>query len=107
MTHRGARVSTVDLIGNGFVVLANAGGEAWSNAAQRLASDLRLDLKALTAGEDGLEDVEGQWAATYDLDGGGAVLVRPDGHVAWRARAITDDPQTSLRAALMQILCRP
>jgi hypothetical protein len=32
-----------------------------------------------------VEDPEGRWAKTYGLSAEGAVLVRPDGFVAWRA----------------------
>ncbi len=103
---RGTRISTVDLVGNGFVLLASAKGKAWTQAAQALAPELRLGLQALTIGDDGIEDANGQWAATYGLDDTGAVLVRPDGYVGWRGRSMTNDPQATLRAALRQILSR-
>ena len=103
---RGTRISTVDLVGNGFVLLASAKGKAWTQAAQALAPELRLGLQALTIGDDGIEDADGQWAATYGLDDAGAVLVRPDGYVGWRGRSMTNDPQATLRAALRQILSR-
>ena len=32
-----------------------------------------------------LIDGEGTWSSAYGMTGDGAVLVRPDGHVAWRA----------------------
>ena len=44
----GARVSTIDLVGKGFVLLTGPKGKAWSQAARRLASDTRLSLEALT-----------------------------------------------------------
>jgi len=106
LAHRGSRVSTIDVVGNGFVLLTGAGGKAWSDTAQRVASDLRLDLKALTVGDDGLDDADAHWASTFGLDHSGAVLVRPDGYVGWRAHALAGDPEASLRSALTQILCR-
>jgi 2,4-dichlorophenol 6-monooxygenase len=37
---------------------------------------------------------------------GGAVLVRPDQHVAWRSEAMAADPASELRRVLTQILAR-
>jgi 2-polyprenyl-6-methoxyphenol hydroxylase-like FAD-dependent oxidoreductase len=31
-------------------------------------------------------EAAGQWQTTFDLEPGGAVIVRPDGHVVWRTR---------------------
>jgi hypothetical protein len=39
------------------------------------------------------------WCELYGVDEDGAVLVRPDGHVAWRARTSTPDAAGALRAA--------
>ena len=36
----------------------------------------------------------------------GAVLVRPDGHVAWRMPWIPADPTAALGQAVDRILCR-
>ena len=35
-------------------------------------------------------DVDGDWSRTYGIDAEGAVLIRPDGHVTWRARCAPD-----------------
>ena len=40
----------------------------------------------------------------YDVAPGGAVLVRPDGYVAWRCRAPVVDPAKALREATSAIL---
>jgi hypothetical protein len=37
----------------------------------------------------------------------GAVLVRPDGHVAWRIAGLPDDPRAALDAALRRLLSLP
>jgi len=100
----GARISTIDLVGNGFVLLTGPKGRAWSQAAQALASDTRLNLEVLTIGDGGLADPDGQWSATYGVDDAGAVLVRPDGYVGWRIPSMTTDPTATLRAALSGML---
>jgi hypothetical protein len=87
-------------------LLAGLDGKAWKAAAERLADDLRLGLKALAVGDGAIQDPDGQWAAGYGIDDAGAVLVRPDAYVAWRNRSMTVDPVTTLRTALNQILCK-
>jgi 2-polyprenyl-6-methoxyphenol hydroxylase-like FAD-dependent oxidoreductase len=100
----GARVSTIDLFGSGFVLLAGAQGQAWLEAARKLPDDMRRGVEALLIGDGAIRDPDRQWAATYEIDDNGAVLVRPDGYVAWRSRSLTADPTSSLRSALNQIL---
>jgi hypothetical protein len=95
----GARVSTIDLVGDDFLLLAGAAGEAWLDAAQR--SD--LPVKAIQVGRNGLADIDGSWHHGYGVEPGGAVLVRPDGYVAWRSAAATKDPSGTLGAALARL----
>jgi hypothetical protein len=42
-------------------------------------------------------DVDGLWPHGYGVTDAGAVLVRPDGFVAWRARDAGGDPRSTLR----------
>jgi len=103
----GARISTIDLLGNGFVLLTGSRGKAWKQAAQRLVSETGLAISALSIGDAGIKDPDGQWPTTYGVDADGAVLVRPDGYVAWRSPSLAPEPTTTLRAALAGILGRP
>jgi 2,4-dichlorophenol 6-monooxygenase len=104
----GERVSTLDLVGRGgFTLLAREGGEPWTAAAQVLAGELGLPLSALRIGEGcELSDPSGRWASLVDTQADGALLVRPDGHVGWRARTLPADPAGALRDALATILPR-
>jgi putative polyketide hydroxylase len=84
-------VSTLDLLGPGFAVLAE--DERWCAAAasasvpaHRVCSD--------------------EWAAITGLGPGGALLVRPDDFVGWRADELPADPESALRQALSAILGR-
>jgi 2-polyprenyl-6-methoxyphenol hydroxylase-like FAD-dependent oxidoreductase len=84
--------STLDLFGRDFVVLSAA--EPWCGAAR----DAGLDAHRLEAPA---------FAELYGTGAGGAVLVRPDGFIAWRAREAADDAEGLLRNALAQVLARP
>jgi 2-polyprenyl-6-methoxyphenol hydroxylase-like FAD-dependent oxidoreductase len=103
----GERVSTIDLFGTRFVLLIGARGDAWRDAAGRLASPSRPELVAHTIGE-GCEfsDPDGAWHVAYGVEADGAVLVRPDGYVGWRARTQDGEPTGTLHAALDGILGR-
>jgi hypothetical protein len=46
------------------------------------------------------------FAQAYGLDPDGAVLVRPDAVVAWRAPADAGDPRAALEEALRRLLFR-
>ena len=50
------------------------------------------------------EDPDQRWPALIGIDRGGAVLVRLDGFMAWRARTAVPDPRATLTAALRRIL---
>jgi putative polyketide hydroxylase len=96
----GAPRSLLDCFGNEFVLLAGPAGDAWSRAAADGAAT-RAPLRAYVVGRDlQLADGDaGAWCALYGVGAGGAVLVRPDGHVAWRNAAAPADPGAALRAA--------
>jgi putative polyketide hydroxylase len=95
--HDGKKVSTIDVVGDGFALLAAGEGGAWVDAANGLADHIALPFKSLVIADH-------LFASAYGLDPSGAVLVRPDGHVGWRSRAINGDPARSLRDAITAIM---
>jgi 2-polyprenyl-6-methoxyphenol hydroxylase-like FAD-dependent oxidoreductase len=101
----GKRLSTIDLTGGSFVVLAGPQGEAWCHAARAAASKLGLGLDAYCVGTD-VRDPGGGFADAYGLSASGAALVRPDGFIAWRAKAGTDDAQDAITRALAAIVSK-
>ncbi|HZQ65350.1 MAG TPA: FAD-dependent monooxygenase [Gaiellaceae bacterium] len=73
-------ISTLDLFGDGFVLLAGSDGASWCEAARTA----HAPLAAFRFGSD-FADASGRFPAAYGVGESGAVLVRPDGFVAWRA----------------------
>ncbi|TWT13847.1 FAD-dependent monooxygenase [Reyranella sp. CPCC 100927] len=94
---RSARTSTIDLVGQGFVMMAGARGEAWAGAARDLTQD--LPLETVTIGDGAYNTGARAWHDAYGVDDTGAVLVRPDGHVAWRSASMAANPAAALREA--------
>ena len=78
----GRRTSTLDLFGESLVLLAGPDGAAWQAAAERLAV-AGVPVVSYRVGAE-LIDADGRLEETYRLGAAGAVLVRPDGHVAWQ-----------------------
>jgi hypothetical protein len=100
LTRGDEQISTVELFGPHFVLLAGRDGEAWRRAAQAIGPSWP-PLLVFTVGKDAdLGDPGGDWHDAYGVDTDGAVLVRPDGHVAWRSRSGASNPLHVLRTAL-------
>jgi len=53
-----------------------------------------------------LTTASGAWAQATGLSPGGALRVRPDDFVGWRADQLPADPEHDLRHALSAILAR-
>jgi hypothetical protein len=91
----GARVSTLDLFGRGFVLLVAARGEPWRDAAQQVG--VPIDCHVIG---------DSEFADAYGITGSGAVLVRPDGVVGWRALDGTGASPATVQDVLTALLCR-
>ncbi len=104
----GERIAVHDLFSDEFVLLTGSAGTAWVDAANDLAERSSVRLRAYRVGAAGervdLVDVEGRWPQRYGVGDHGAVLVRPDGYVAWQAPQSVDDPGDALGEALEAIL---
>ena len=106
----GSRRPLKDLVRPGrFLLIAGEDGDAWCAAAKRVASANALALDAVRIGElDGdLFDPRLMWTQHRGIGRDGAVLVRPDRFVGWRAAGATDDPAREVAHALGRILGRP
>ena len=101
----GTQVSTLDLFGRSYVLLAAEAGDRWRGAAVAAAAGLGLPLDAYVVGGDELVDTGGGFADAYGLSGAGAVLVRPDGIVAWRAVDGAGASEATAHEVLTALLC--
>jgi len=100
----GERRSTLDLIAlDRLTLLVGPGGAAWRTAARDLETP--LPLACVTVGGDDVRDPDGWWSVVAGMPADGALLVRPDQHVAFRARGTVPDRTTALHAALRAALC--
>ncbi|CNE55013.1 FAD binding domain-containing protein [Mycobacterium tuberculosis] len=103
----GAPISTLDLCGDGFVLLAGPDGGAWCDAAASVAASGGVPLKAHTVAATGpLVDKEERFAEVYGVGSGGAVIVRPDRVIGWRTADPADDPRGTIEDAMNRLLFR-
>jgi 2-polyprenyl-6-methoxyphenol hydroxylase-like FAD-dependent oxidoreductase len=95
------RVSTIDLYDKVFTLLLGEDGGAWHPLTAGPGP-----LQVLRIGSDPLDRAETDLHAAYGITPTGAVLVRPDGHVAWRAPSLPPDPVATLGTALTSLSLR-
>ncbi|MDX2605737.1 FAD-dependent monooxygenase [Streptomyces caniscabiei] len=101
-------LSTLDTVGRGrFTLLTGIGGTHWLRAAKTQdLQDLEIATAVIGPGQE-YEDPYGDWARLRETADGGALLVRPDGYVAFRhatAAASPEDAERLLTGALRRIL---
>ncbi|WP_314177985.1 FAD-dependent monooxygenase [Streptomyces winkii] len=95
--------STLDLFGREFVLLTGAAGGDWQAEGERAAAarGVPLTVHRVAAGDFPADAaVMERWRALYGVTAEGAVLVRPDGYIVWRAPGHDRDAARELGAAL-------
>ncbi|WP_067468040.1 FAD-dependent monooxygenase [Nocardia amamiensis] len=89
--------STLDLVRSQFCVLVGPGSARWLGAARRAGDRLGIAV--------GAEVIDApDWQRRTGITSDGALLVRPDHIVAWRADAQGGDPADALYSALRRLL---
>lgn len=107
LERQGQRISTLDLFGTRFVLLSGSEGSAWYDAAKEIATTLGVELDAYRVGSDSdLGDPEERWHTEYGVTYSGAVLVRPDGFIGWRAEKLEGNAWHILEVVLKHLLRR-
>jgi putative polyketide hydroxylase len=112
----GQQISTLDLVGTGFALLTGPDAAAWTAAAESAEKSTGMPVSihriggasvpapGEAASSLALADPGGRWLAAAGLSPSGALLVRPDGFVAWRAPDAPPDPAAALRQAARRLL---
>lgn len=98
----GARVSTVEL-GTGWLLLVDEAANVWRAALDGLDVPLAGQIEIVEIGPGrAFDDVDGAWRQLRGVSGTGALLIRPDGVVAWRAQ--NSETAAALGDALAEIV---
>jgi putative polyketide hydroxylase len=91
----GRRVSTIDRYGRGFVLVTDLSGAPWVHAASHVAIHVGIPVTTLTLDEPDA-------VAAYGLSPGQVVLVRPDGHIAWRSTVAVQPVELDQRSRQLE-----
>jgi len=102
-----AVISTHDLIPmGGFLLITGSSGYAWCAAAQTYAAKTGLLLRAVcidTKNTDIL-DSSMRWQDVCGYSPNGAIIVRPDAHIAYRSNAMPADLSAEINRVFSSIL---
>ncbi|MFE4456035.1 FAD-dependent monooxygenase [Nocardia tengchongensis] len=93
IAHEGATASTLDLLGPWFTLIAGPSGSDWATALSEAAGE--VPCRAFIVGHDFELDTD-----RFGIGPAGAILVRPDGHIAWSTDQGSGTPAADLAAAL-------
>jgi hypothetical protein len=100
----GRRTSTLDLFEDRMTLVTGQEGASWRRAADRLRPGASVPpVRTLVAGRDFADD-RGHLRQAYRLGGQSAVLIRPDGIIAWRHDGPCRTAEATLRYALRTAL---
>jgi 2-polyprenyl-6-methoxyphenol hydroxylase-like FAD-dependent oxidoreductase len=102
----GTELSTLDLVGTAPVLLTGPDGAGWVEAGREAADRLRVPIDVYRVGAD-VDDADARFSPAFGVGRDGAVLVRPDGFVAWRSPGAGADAVDTVGAALARSLGRP
>ncbi|MGA9912265.1 MAG: FAD-dependent monooxygenase [Paraburkholderia sp.] len=91
--------STLDWFDKAFVLVAGPKADAWLDAARNVSEKTGVTIE--TRQLDVANEADGLLMGLR-----GAVLVRPDGHVAWRMPWVPSDPAAELASVVDKVLFR-
>jgi 2,4-dichlorophenol 6-monooxygenase len=100
------RISTHDQVPrDGFVLLTGRANSPWADAARAAGATfgVRIDVVCV-ADTVPVKDATHAWRNIREVGDDGAVLVRPDQIIAWRAMQAQPRPQAQLEAVLRAVL---
>ncbi|WP_257551899.1 FAD-dependent monooxygenase [Sphingopyxis sp. DBS4] len=102
-------VSTLYIAGHGnFCLFTGPSGRGWIDAAEAVskATGVPITVHIIGPGQR-YQDVYGDFAAIREVSDSGALLVRPDVYVGWRAHEWSEGAQDNLMSAISRILAKP
>jgi 2,4-dichlorophenol 6-monooxygenase len=103
----GNRRAIKDLVAPGrFLLIAGEEGTVWCDAAHDIATKFPIDAVRIGHIDGDLYDPRCMWLRYRGIGPTGAVLVRPDRFIGWRALSAPEDARRELLGALSQIVGR-
>jgi hypothetical protein len=102
----GKSISSLDLFGRSFVLIAGRDGAPWVEASTAAANSVRMPLDAHCLLDGGrLIDVDHRFEDAYGTSSAGAALIRPDGYLAWQSGPLDVPNADLLKRVFAGTLC--
>lgn len=97
----GLHKSVHDLLSyDGFTMILGADGSPWKSLLAEL-SECSFKINLVEIGpQQAVQDKDDALSRLCGIASNGAILVRPDGHVAWREKSLPASPKASLERAI-------
>ncbi|MEM8608431.1 MAG: FAD-dependent monooxygenase [Myxococcota bacterium] len=87
-----------------FTLVVGSDGDGWEQALGALEPSLQTNISTVSLRDDDVgAQAAGRLRDVCEIGPTGAVLVRPDGHVAWRQTGLAPDPANTLAHALSEV----
>jgi 2-polyprenyl-6-methoxyphenol hydroxylase-like FAD-dependent oxidoreductase len=97
--------STLDLLGKGFVLVTGSKNDIWAKVTEIIDEKYAIHIPFYNMGKSGIIASTGiKIYRALGIEESGALLVRPDGFVAWKIRNGESNDYKSLTKAIIQIL---
>jgi 2,4-dichlorophenol 6-monooxygenase len=88
-----------------WTLITGVAGQDWAAAAGKAAQHFGIPLETVVVGPGhDVTDLYYDWAKLRETEESGALLVRPDKHIAWRSMDLPENPEAALHDALGKIL---
>ena len=105
----GSVLSILDLFGKNFVLLTGKDGTIWYEAAARVSNYLEIKIDAYRIGEEDkdhcdLIDINHHFENKFTVSPNRAILIRPDGFIAWRSKSLDNHDQDSVTKMLSNVV---
>ena len=87
-----------------YTLLVDEAGAPWKDALHNLGTPPRSEVRPVSIDQLGADSESlTLLRAVCEIKSGGALLIRPDGHVAWRHQGASPEPTEALSAALKRV----
>jgi 2,4-dichlorophenol 6-monooxygenase len=105
LTRGAQKISTLDLARADRFVLVTGRRDVWETAAKIATDRLGMPVEVVVIADDApVSDPSGEWRNVREIEDDGAILLRPDQHVAWRC--VTAPVGVDLAQCLTDVLAQ-
>jgi putative polyketide hydroxylase len=104
LRREGRRISSLDLYGGRLVCIAGKDADDWIRGVHVVSDRSKIPIDALQVGRSFEVEDATEFEESYEIGDRGAVLIRPDGHVAWRTASPPSRTGPSIETVVRRVV---